>query len=99
MTAKETRVAQYHELIKKAATDLDFRQALLDDPVAVLEAEGWDLPASMEVRVVESTDELLYITLPPVTVLSDAEMDEVTGGSISLVSKVSSVSKVSLPPQ
>lgn len=99
MTRKETRIAQYHDLIRKASTDLEFRAALLDDPVAVLRAEGWDVPEAMEVRVVENTDELMYITLPALTLLSDEEMDDVTGGSVSTVSKFSKVSKVSIAPQ
>jgi hypothetical protein len=99
MTTKETRVAQYRDLIHKASTDLEFRKALLDDPTAVLRAEGWDVPETMEVRVVENTDELMYVTLPALALLTDDEMDGVTGGAFSTVSKISKVSKVSIAPQ
>jgi hypothetical protein len=99
VTAKETRIAQYHDLIRKATTDSDFRATLLDDPAAVLKAEGWDVPETMEVCVVENTDERMYITLPPLSVLTDDEMQEVTAGSVSVVSQVSKVSRVSIAPQ
>ena len=102
MTTKEQRVAQYRDLIHKASTDLEFRKALLEDPAAVLAAEGWHIPETMEVRVVENTDALMYVTLPALSLLSDEEMEEVTGGAfsaISKVSKVSSVSRVSIRPQ
>ena len=102
MTTKDQRVAQYKDLIHKASTDLEFRKLLLEDPAAVLTAEGWDIPDTMEVRVVENTDQLMYVTLPALSLLTDEEIEEVTGGTfsaISKVSKVSSVSKVSIRPQ
>jgi hypothetical protein len=102
MTTKEQRIAEYRDLIHKASTDLEFRKALLGDPAAVLKAEGWSIPDTMEVRVVENTDELMYVTLPALALLTDEEMGDVQGGAVSMVSsvsKVSTVSKVSIRPQ
>jgi hypothetical protein len=99
MTTREKRVAQYRELINKASTDLQFRKALLEDPAKVLRGEGWHIPDAMEVRVVENTDELMYVTLPALSLLTDEEMEQVTGGQVSIISKVSTVSRVSPRPQ
>lgn len=102
MTTKETRTAQYHELIRKASTDLEFRKALLEDPKAVLTAEGWQLPEAMEVRVVENTEELMYVTLPALSLLTDEKMEQIAAGSVSyasLLGRISTVSKVSAAPE
>ncbi len=54
-----------NEVIRKAATDLDFRHRLIKMPRAVLMEEGFDLPADKKVVILESTDDLFYFILPP----------------------------------
>lgn len=65
----------YTELQLKAATDHDFRVALLNDPAGTLAAEGMELPEHINVRVLESTPEEIVLAIPPL--LPDGtEIDE-----------------------
>lgn len=69
-----------------AATDEQFRAALLKDPHAAIEGVvGRALPGSITVRVVEETPDSIVIVLPPrpradSTELSDTQLDQVSGG-------------------
>lgn len=74
----------HHELMLKAAQDETFRQALLNDPKATLEAHlGTTLPAGFKVRVVENTATELTLVIPPKLTeeLSDEALDAVAGGT------------------
>ena len=52
-------------LLKQAAQDRTFRQALLDNYRAAIKATfGEDLPEELELRVVEETPEVVYLVLP-----------------------------------
>lgn len=69
------------QLVAKAWADEAFKQQLLADPVAVLKAEGLTLPAGLTVKVLENTDQLYHLVLPPKpTELSDDNLDRVSGG-------------------
>ncbi|WP_446343576.1 NHLP leader peptide family RiPP precursor [Coleofasciculus sp. F4-SAH-05] len=77
------------QLIERAWQDEAFRQALLSNPKAVIEAEfGKKLPEDLQVTVLEETPNLIYIVLPtnPDELtdqdLSDEELDLVAGGSM-----------------
>jgi len=52
-------------VIAKAWADEGFKQRLLKGPAAVLKDEGVDIPQGLEVRVVENTDKVFHIVLPP----------------------------------
>jgi hypothetical protein len=52
-------------VIAKAWTDEDFKQALMRDPRAAIEAEGVCLPEGLEVRVLENSDSVFNLVLPP----------------------------------
>lgn len=52
------------QIIAKTWVDEDFKQRLLLDPVATLNAEGLEIPAGLEVRVVENTDSVYHLVLP-----------------------------------
>jgi hypothetical protein len=69
-------------VLAKALVDDSFRQTLLSDLVATLKAEGVELPASLEVRVVQNADNLLFVGLPTTSSreLSDKELGDVAGG-------------------
>ena len=73
---------QYGQVIAKAWADDDFKQRLLADPAAVLQAEGITMPPGVELRAVENTDTKLYLTLPPKPSdeLSDEQLNQVAGG-------------------
>lgn len=55
---------QYGQLVAKCWADPAFKAALLADPVATLAAEGMEIPAGMELRVVENRADLTYVVLP-----------------------------------
>ena len=52
------------KVIAKAWSDESFKEKLLSEPRAVLEAHGITVPPGLEVKVVEQTDKLMYIVLP-----------------------------------
>lgn len=77
------------QLIERAWQDEAFRQALLSNPKAVIEAEfGQKLPEDLQIKVLEETPNLMYLVLPmnPDQLtdqdLSDEELDLVAGGSM-----------------
>jgi hypothetical protein len=62
------------EIQAKAARDGGFRAALLRDPYGALAGEGIEVPAGVEVTVVEATPERVTLVLPPL--VTDGELDE-----------------------
>ena len=53
------------QLIRKALKDDAFRQQLMDDPKAAIEKEtGLTLPANVQVKTLQETDDLVYLVLP-----------------------------------
>jgi hypothetical protein len=69
-------------VIAKAVADDSFRQKLLSDTAATLKEEGVELPAGLELRVVQNPDNLLFVGLPTTSSreLSDEELGDVAGG-------------------
>jgi len=55
---------KYAKVIAKAWSDASFKEKLLADPRAVLEAEGISVPPGVDVKVVEQTDKQLFFVLP-----------------------------------
>jgi Nitrile hydratase, alpha chain len=72
----------FAKIIAKAWRDPSFKAELIANPAAALKAEGIDVPAGMTVTVVENTDKLFHLVLPPVPSdeLSDEALDAVAGG-------------------
>jgi Nitrile hydratase, alpha chain len=75
-------------LINRSLEDETFRQRLLDEPKAAVEQElGSGLPESIEVRVVQESQDTIYLVLPSRaavaqgTELSDQDLEKVSGGS------------------
>ena len=53
------------QIIRKALKDDGFRQKLIDDPKATIEKEtGLTLPANVQVKTLQETDDLVYLVLP-----------------------------------
>ncbi|MGF1470876.1 MAG: NHLP leader peptide family RiPP precursor [Rubrobacteraceae bacterium] len=74
-TPKEMR----QRLIQRTVEDQELRQRLLDDPRATIEQElGAPLPAEVEVRAVEETQDTVYLVLPykPQVVVESGELSE-----------------------
>jgi hypothetical protein len=73
----------FGKIIAKAWRDPAFKAELIANPAAALKAEGIDLPAGMAVTVVENTDKLFHLVLPPVPSdeLSEEALDGVAGGA------------------
>jgi hypothetical protein len=75
-------------LISKAMADEAFKSELISNPKAVIAKEiGKELPEGVEIKVLESTPEKLYLVLPlkvefeeiPTDELSDKELEAVAG--------------------
>ena len=73
---------EFGKIVAKAWRDPAFKAELIANPAAALKAEGIDVPAGMTVTVVENTDKLFHLVLPPVPSdeLSDEALDGVSGG-------------------
>jgi len=70
-----------NKVIGRAWADDAFKARLLADPAATLAAEGLTPPAGLTVKVVENTDTVFNLVLPPKPQdLSDAELDQMAGG-------------------
>jgi hypothetical protein len=52
------------QVVAKAWSDEAFKKRFLSQPKAVLEEYGITLPAEMNVKVVEQTENLMYVVLP-----------------------------------
>ena len=59
-----TTIAQVAEVVGRAASDPAFRKQVLSAPAATLRSSGIEVPATLEVRVVENTQSLRYLVLP-----------------------------------
>jgi hypothetical protein len=70
------------QLVAQARADKTLKQRLMDAPVAVLRKHGINVRPGLDVRVVENTDKIVYLTLPSVSQLSDKQLDGVVGGTI-----------------
>ena len=84
---EETREEQgkkYAKLIAKAWSDESFKERLLSDSRAVLEAEGIRLPPGVDVKVLEQTESQYFIVIPkkpsPFSVATVEERFAAVGG-------------------
>ncbi len=60
----QENMKKWAQLVARAWTDDKLRHRLLDAPEAVLREHGIDVPAGVEMRVVENTPKVTYLTLP-----------------------------------
>jgi hypothetical protein len=77
---------KYLQLVEHTWADRKLKQRLLDDPKSVLQEYGLEVPEEVEVRVVESTDKVLYLTLPRQPTgdageLTSGQLSRITGGA------------------
>jgi hypothetical protein len=71
------------EVIARAWSDDAFKARLLANPNEVLAESGMDVPSGVQIRIVENTDTVTYVTLPapPSEEISDDALEAVAGGS------------------
>ena len=73
------------QITAKAWSDADFKKRLLSDPVAVLKDYGLALPPDVKIKVVEDTDTLYHLSLPPKPTdkeLSEEDLTTVAAGAL-----------------
>ena len=75
------------ELMEKLRADDGLRREVLRDPRSVLAAHGLVVPAGVDLRVVESTDTVVYFALPPAAPsvageLEEEQLEAVAGGTV-----------------
>src|ERR1700681_3664427 len=56
---------RWARVVAQAWADENFKKRLADNPAAVLRENGFNVPAGVDVRIVENTDKVAYLTLPP----------------------------------
>lgn len=78
------------QLLARAAQDSEFRSHLIANPKAVMAEKGFNVPANIEVTVLQETPNHYYLVLPVLDFseleadkeLSDEELELVAGGGI-----------------
>ena len=73
----------FDKVVARAWTDPAFKAQLLADPQATLAAAGLSIPPGVTVKVVENTDKLVHLVLPPPIAnsgLSELELEKIAGG-------------------
>ena len=63
-TALDKRMTQYNQIIAKAWGNEMFKSKLLRDPVGTLKQEGVEMPAGVQIKVLEDTDALVHLVVP-----------------------------------
>lgn len=63
----------FGQLVQRASEDAALRQRLLASPQQTLADAGVTLPAGLEVEIVENTDKVIHLVLPPLVGAGDAQ--------------------------
>ena len=72
---------QLQQIIAKAWSDPDFKQALIDNPKETLAEQGIELPADKTIKVYEDNADLLHLIIPTrPEELSDSQLENASGG-------------------
>ena len=74
---------QFNRIIEKAWADPAFKRRLMSDPKGVAKEFGFSVPPHVELRVVENTENIVYVVVPAkpsAKPLSDEELGQVSGG-------------------
>ncbi len=57
--------ADFSKMVERAWTDDAYKARLLEDSTAVLREAGINIPEGITVKVVEDTDNLVHVIMPP----------------------------------
>jgi hypothetical protein len=82
---REDQARKAQQIITKARTDDGFKKRLLAEPAAVLKEGGVEIPPDVEVRMLEDTDKVWHLVLPPplsTDELDEQQLDHVAGGAM-----------------
>lgn len=79
--ASEDQGRLFMGVVARAMSDEAFRTALLADSNAVLSAEGVDVPAGVEVTVVQASPTQTFLVLPDPSTVSEELLAASVGGS------------------
>lgn len=73
---------QLAQIAAKAWADEGFKTRLLREPAQVLREHGISVPDGVEIRIVENTDRVVHLVLPPrpEEELTEEQLARVTGG-------------------
>lgn len=72
----------WNQIVAKAWADPAFKKRLLSDPAAVLKEHGIQSMGATQIKVVENTDQAVYLVLPSQQYeeLSEADLERVAAG-------------------
>ena len=76
MAEQQRGQKQWARIVAKAWADEDYKQRLMSNPAAVLLEEGMEMPEGVELKIVEATDKLAWMVLPPKP--EDGKIEEAT---------------------
>jgi hypothetical protein len=80
---REEQARKWGQVVGRAWSDEAFKRRLLAEPVTALRERGMEVPAGMEVRVVENTSTVTHLVLPPRPAegeLSEEQLERAAGG-------------------
>jgi len=78
----ETAENPMQKIITRCWEDEEFKKRLMADPAKILDAEGVSVPDGVSIRVVEDTDQVRTLIIPPApSHLDDDQLKGITGGS------------------
>ena len=78
---------RFGEILSKCWYDAAFKKRFMSEPKKVLAEFGMEVPEGLDVKVVENTDKVMYLAIPPAPArpkggeLSDNQLDAVSGGA------------------
>ena len=80
----EDTMRAFQKVVAKTWSDPAFKARLTADPRRVLAEHGVSIPEGVEVKIVENTDTLVHVALPPKPSgdLSDEQLDQAAGGTM-----------------
>jgi hypothetical protein len=82
----EEQAKKMEQLVAKTWADEVFKKRLIADPAAVLKEAGLEVPEGVKVKVVEDTDTVMHLVLPPKPSedeLSEEQLSQAAGGHCS----------------
>lgn len=86
---RSDNLKKWDRLVARVWADEAFKRHLMDQPAEVLKEYGLEVPPGLEIRILENTDRVHYLTLPakpiePPADLSDRQMETVAGGWVEI---------------